>query len=158
MRCHNQVPVQGFLPMRLFRALTMLGLAACLACAPHKVPPSGRWQGTFESRDAMILVRLEIDTKGVVYLSAPDALDIQTVSPEDRQVLRQKLRDGLAVNWATVKPREMSFDGSIFRKPGGVAPQLAWDATTGRMTAYVYLGLRPAITIPLRAVANFDSD
>jgi hypothetical protein len=132
-------------------------LAATFACT-RSPAPSGRWQGAFESPDTMVVVRLEIDSKGSIYLSAPDATDIGNASATDRAAIRQRLTDGLSVAWGEAQPRQFDFDGRVFRKPGGVAPQLEWNPDQKTMTAVIYLGLRPAIRIPLHPVADFSND
>jgi len=134
-----------------------LCLAAAFACT-RSPAPSGRWQGAYESRDTMVVTRLEIDSKGDIYLSAPDATDIGNAAAEDRAAIRRKLAEGLSVAWGEVQPRPYDFDGRVFRKPGGVAPQLEWNPDQKSMMAVVYLGLRPSIRIPLHPVADFSSD
>ena len=134
-----------------------LCLVAALACT-RSPPPTGRWQGSYESRDTMVVTRLEIDSKGNIYLSAPDATDIGNATDTDRAAIRQRLADGLSVAWGDAQPRQFDFDGRVFRKPGGVAPQLEWDSSQRTMTAVVYLGLHPAIRIPLHPVFAFSAD
>jgi hypothetical protein len=121
-------------------------------------PPVGRWQGGFESREVMVIARLEIDAKGNIYLCAPDAMDIENASQDDRTAIRQRLSDGMNVAWGQTEPKQFVFDGHVFRKPGGVAPQLEWDPDRKSMTAIVYLGMRAAIHVPLHAVADFTAD
>jgi hypothetical protein len=145
--------------MRGFGVTLAAGLCLVAAFACSRSPaPSGRWQGSYESQDTMVVTRLEIDTKGNVYLCAPDATDIGSATAEDRLAIRQRLADGLSVAWGETQPRQYEFDGSVFRKPGGVAPQLEWDSYQKTMTAVIYLGMRPAIRIPLHAVAAFSND
>jgi len=134
-----------------------LCLVAAFGCTRSPLP-SGRWQGAYESRDTMVVTRLEIDSKGDIYLSAPDATDIGNVSADDRAAIRRRLVDGLSVAWGEVQPRQLEFDGHVFRKPGGIAPQLEWNPGQKTMTAVVYLGLRPSIRISLRRVADFNGD
>jgi hypothetical protein len=140
-----------------FRALLapIFILAATFACGPQKTPPPGRWQGVYESRSEIILVRLEIEPGGAIYLSAPNVTDIDGASADDRGAIRQKLNSELETAWNGIEPRVLEFDGSVFRKPGGVAPQLEWDADTRRMAAIIYIGMKPGIRIPLQAVARF---
>jgi hypothetical protein len=132
-------------------------LVSVFACSRSPIP-SGRWQGAYESRDTMIVTRLEIDPKGNVYLTAPDATDIDNASAEDRAAIRQRLTDGLSTAWGDAQPRQFEFDGRVFRKPGGFAPQLVWDPERSTMTEVVYLGLKPAIRIPLHPVSDFGKD
>jgi hypothetical protein len=132
-----------------------LCLVTVFGCS-RPAPPSGRWQGAYATRDVMIVARLEIDAKGNIYLSAPDATDLSGVPDDQRATLRAKLSEGLEDAWSEVEARQFDFDGHVFRKPGGVAPQLEWDGS--HMTAVVYLGMRPAIRVPLRAVQAFSAD
>ena len=76
----------------------------------------------------------------------------------DREVIRQRLALGLARAWAEVVPRKLDFDGTVFRKPGGVAPQMTWDPDTRKMTLIVYPGTRPSVHIKMRAVHAFSAD
>ncbi|HEY1613268.1 MAG TPA: hypothetical protein VGF97_06195 [Rhizomicrobium sp.] len=143
--------------MRWLGAALFLGF--CLvadSCSPGSAPPAGRWQGAYQANDTMVLARLEIDARGGIYLSAPDATDIPASA--DRTAIRARLSDELDTEWGSVTPRQLEFDGEVFRKPGGVAPQLAWDRATRLMTAYVYLGMKPAIHVPLKPVAAFGGD
>ena len=145
--------------MRTLPAVLVMALclAAAVACGDPK-PPTGRWEGTYESAHTMIAARLEIDKKGAVYVSAPDAFDIAATSGADREVIRQRLAMGLADGWSSVVPRTMDFDGKVFRKPGGIAPQIEWHPDTGQMTLTVYPGIRPTIHITMRAVHDFSPD
>jgi len=95
--------------------------------------------------------------KGAIYLSAPDALDLGNMSETDRAGLRAHLADELAASWSSVQARPMDFDGRVFRKPGGIAPQIEWNPDTKRMTAVLYLGMRSALRIPLQSVSNFGA-
>jgi hypothetical protein len=121
-------------------------------------PPAGRWEGTYESGDAMVAARVEIDSSGNVYVSAPDAMNFPAPSEDERAAMHARLAQGLASAWADVQPRHYDFDGSVFRKPGGIAPQMEWDARAKRMTLIVYLERRPGIRIPLHAVSDFSAD
>ncbi|HVZ92140.1 MAG TPA: hypothetical protein VG843_10850 [Rhizomicrobium sp.] len=142
--------------MRNF-ALAVLSVLAVASCS-HPSPPQGRWEGHYESDDAMIVARLEIGADGKVRVSAPDLLDIAGASDEDRQAMRQRLAEDLAQGWDEVAPRAMDFDGGVFRKPGGVAPQAIWDAKSRTMQLVVYLGARSALNIPMRAVGDFSDN
>src|SRR4051812_17734082 len=134
-----------------------LCLAGLMACSNAK-PPSGRWQGTYDGSDVMIAARLEIDGSGNVFLSAPDAIDFPPPSDEQRASMRQRLSGELASAWGDVAARHYDFDGHVFRKPGGIAPQMEWDAATKRMTVLVYLERRPGIRIPMHAVSAFTDN
>ena len=143
--------------MRVLSAARIAGLCLVTVYACSRATmPNGRWQGTYASNDVMVVARLEIDARGNIFLSAPDAADLGGITDEQRTALKAKLTEGLQEDWAAVTPRQFDFDGHVFRNPGGVAPQLEWDGT--RMTAVVYLGMRPAIRIPLHAVPKFSGD
>ena len=43
----------------------------------------------------------------------------------------------------------------MFRKPGGVAPQLEWDPGRKRMTMVYYSGNRNSVRVALSAVSEF---
>lgn len=135
-----------------------LCLVAVSACSNSKTPPVGRWEGAYEAQDVMVAVRLEISGKGDIYLSAPNALDIGGASPEERPAMRARLADELAQGWNAAQPRSMDFDGRVFRKPGGVAPQMEWNPQSKQMTVVLYFGMRPALRVPLRAVSDFSTD
>lgn len=141
--------------MRMLSALFVAGLclATMVACSKPK-PPVGRWEGTFQSADTMIVARLEIDPNGAIYISAPDAVDIAPNA--DRAVIRQRLAVGLIRAWDEVQPRAFDFDGRVFRKPGGVAPQIEWSPGSKQMTLVVYPGTRPTIHVKMRAVRDFS--
>lgn len=134
--------------------LCLLGLFAC----SHAKPPVGRWEGKYDSADIIVAVRLQIDASGNVYLSAPDALDFPAVSDEQRQAMHDRLARRLADAWGDVPARQFEFDGSTFRKPDGIAPQMEWDAASRQMTVIVYLERRPGIRVPLHAVTDFSSN
>jgi len=146
--------------MRAFSAAFIGGLClmALLSCAKSTTPPVGRWEGTFEAPDAMVAVRLEISPKGDIYLSAPDAMDIENVTEDERPAIRQRLADGLASSWGGVESRTLDFDGRVFRKPGGVAPQMEWNPDTKQMTVILYLGMRAAMRVPVHSVRDFSAN
>ena len=145
--------------MRALRATLAAGLCLAAAFACSRAPaPEGRWEGTYESRDTLVVTRLEIDSKGNTYLSAPNATDIGNASDADRAAIRQRLADGLSVAWGEAQPLQFDFDGRVFRKPGGVAPQLEWNPDEKAMTAVIYLGMRPAIRVPLHFVQAFANN
>ncbi|MGH6870158.1 MAG: hypothetical protein ACREHE_01520 [Rhizomicrobium sp.] len=142
--------------MRQIAALFFVVL--CLAaCSRHSQPPAGRWEGAYESGDTMIAARLEIDAKGNIFVSAPDAENISG-GEDARAAIRARLAQGLAAGWGDVQPKNFEFDGSTFRKPGGVAPQIEWNAQANTMTLIVYLGMRDGIRVPLRPVKTFSDD
>lgn len=146
--------------MHRFAAVVVGGLCllAVWACSSSKVPPAGRWEGTFEASDVMVAVRLEITPKGEIYLSAPDLLDIENAPAAERPAMRQHLADQLTAEWGAVEQRPLEFDGRVFRKPGGIAPQMEWNPDTKQMTVVLYLGTRPALRVPLRAISEFSTN
>ena len=138
--------------------LVLLLGALVLASCSKPAPPTGRWEGTYESGNTFIAARLEIATAGQVRVSAPDTTDDSVASEDDRIALRQNMAARLAGGWGEIAPRPMDFDGTTFRKPRGIAPQIDWDANSKTMTLYVYLGTHPAIKIPLKPVNDFSDD
>ncbi|HEY0106451.1 MAG TPA: hypothetical protein VGB91_10235 [Rhizomicrobium sp.] len=138
--------------------LALLFVALTLASCSKPAPPAGRWEGTYEDADTFIAARLEIGTDGGVRISAPDVTDSTISGDDDRVQMRQNMAARLAGSWGEVAPRAMDFDGTTFRKPGGIAPQIEWDAQGKTMTLYVYLGTRRAIKIPLRPVGDFSDN
>lgn len=143
----------------MHRSLAVLVLAIALAgCWRHASPPAGRWEGTYETSDVMVVARMEVEPNGDVRVSAPDLSDVGGASEDERKGMRASLAAGLAEGWDKVAPRPFDFDGRIFRKPDGIAPQMKWDPDTRTMTLVVYLGTHPAIDIGLRAVDDFSDD
>jgi hypothetical protein len=136
-------------------------LACCvvfaLAACSGKTPPVGRWEGTYETSDTLIAARMEIDAKGKIFVSAPDATNVGGVSGDDRAAMRQRLAQGLASGWSDVVPHQYDFDGSTFRKPGGIAPQMEWHSSDNTMTMYVYLGT-DSIHVALHPVKDFSDN
>jgi hypothetical protein len=137
--------------------VSVICLAATAGCSHHGAPPAGRWEGTLESSDTMIAARLQIDANGQILVSAPDAENFSD-NAEGRAAIRQTLAQSLSTSWADVQPRAFDFDGTVFRKPGGVAPQMEWDPDSKAMTLVVYLGLRSAIRVPLKPVKDFSDN
>jgi hypothetical protein len=141
---------------------SLVAFAAALAlsaCSDAPDPPVGRWQGVYESADAVIVARLEIAPGGAVRVSAPNAFDeIAGLSDVDRRRVLGDLSNGLSQAWPGVQPLPFTFDGKVFRKPGGVAPQMEWDDSRKQMTLIVYPGLKDTIRMPLEPVAEFPSD
>jgi hypothetical protein len=138
-------------------AFVLMTALALLSCS-HPVPPPGRWEGTYESNDTMVAVRLEIGTDGQIRLSAPNLQDVGAASEEDRVQMRDKLATDLATDWENAVARTMEFDGSVFRKPGGIAPQMIWTAKGRQMSVIVYLGTRPGAHISMREVSGFSDN
>ena len=132
-------------------ALLCLGLVACA----DPLPPTGRWEGVYEDPGVIIVARLEIAADGKVRVSAPNAItDKSQLSPAERIELVRELQARLDVSWPAVSPLPLEFDGSVFRKPGGVAPQLEWDSSRKRMTMVYYSGNRNSVRVALTSVAD----
>src|SRR5690349_4727383 len=91
----------------------VLGLWIAAGCGCSRShPPTGRWEGTYESNDVMVAARVEIDSSGNVYVSAPDAMDFPAPSEDQRAAMHARLARGLADAWGEVQPRHYDFDGS----------------------------------------------
>jgi len=142
----------------LIAIVSVYCLLAVTACSNTKPPPVGRWEGAYEAPDEMVVVRLEITPKGDIYLSAPNALDILATPSDQRPAMRAHLADELVQDWSAVVARPMDFDGRVFRKPGGIAPQMEWNPESKQMTVVLYFGTRAALRVPLRAVSDFSDN
>jgi hypothetical protein len=134
---------------------SLFGVAALGACS-NPPPPVGRWEGVYEDAALIVAVRLEIAPTGEVRVSAPNAIlgDEQS----ERGPLRARLLEGLARSWPQVGALPLDFDGKAFHKPGGVAPQLEWDAKAQYMTMIYYSGNRSSVRVPLTRVEDFGRD
>lgn len=142
---------------QISRFAVSLGLLALTACSDPR-PPVGRWEGAYEDPGVIIVARLEIDSAGNVRVSAPNAItDAAPVSDGERAVLHTQLQTGLAESWPSVAPLPLVFDGRVFHKRGGVAPQLEWDKAHQRMILVFYSGNRASIRVPLDSVQNFTA-
>jgi putative VirB-like lipoprotein len=141
--------------MRKILALAFAALA--LAACSKSPPPAGRWEGTYAGGGTFVAARLEIEPDGTVRVSAPDVTG-PDLEPADRAQMEANMAERLAGAWGEIAPRRMDFDGTTFRKPGGIAPQIDWDAASKTMTLYVYIGTQPALKIPLRPVADFSDN
>ena len=129
------------------------GLAACSKPAP----PVGKWEGGYEGGGDLVAARVEVLPGGQVKVSAPDITNV--MGPREQiDELRARLAADLANSWSEVSPRSFDFDGSTFRKPGGIAPQMVWDKATGQMTLELFIGARPALPVPLRPVDDFHDN
>ena len=107
--------------------------------------------------DALIVARLEI-APGAIRVSAPNAFaPFATMSKADREAMQEDLEGRLAAAWPSIGPSALRFDGKVFRKPGGVAPQMEWDPEHKQMTLVVYPGLHETIRLPLKAVDSFGT-
>lgn len=144
--------------MRRVAILLLLGVGALAACSRPAQPPAGRWIGNYNSPAVMVDARLEIGKDGLVRASAPDLLDIGQVTDEERTAMHARLADDLAENWDEAEPKPMDFDGRIFRKPGGVAPQMEWDPQAKVMKLIFYFGTMHSIRIAMHAVGDFAGD
>jgi hypothetical protein len=144
--------------MHRFAILLLIGLGVLVACSRPAQPPVGRWIGNYDAPDVMVDARLEITKDGLVRASAPDLLDVGEISDEARAAAHARLAVDLAEGWDAAEPRAMDFDGHVFRKPGGVAPQMEWDPQAKQMKLVFYFGTKHSIRIPMRAVDDFRSD
>ena len=141
--------------MRLAAAcLMLLALAAC----SKPQPPPGRWEGGTMASGTLVAARVEIGPDGLVRVSAPDITGADNAKPEQLQQMRDRLAADLAGSWSSVSPRPFDFDGTTFRKPEGVAPQMVWDKATNQMTLELYIGASAALPVPLRPVSDFHDD
>jgi len=142
--------------MRRLAAALLAALGFLSACSDPS-PPTGRWAGTYEADDVMIVARLEIAADGMARVTAPNAfMDFAAMSEDERDEMRTTLSGQLAQSWPYVAPRPFTFDGKVFRKPGGVAPQMEWDAARKRMTLVVYPGTHPTIRMPVSPIESFE--
>ena len=135
-------------------ALLFLALTAC----SKPQPPQGKWEGGYDDDGVLVAARVEIGADGQVKVSAPDLTNAQGAKPERLAQMREQLSADLATAWDTVAPRPFDFDGTTFRKPGGVAPQMEWDKDSNQMTLELYIGANPALPIPLRPVDGFHDN
>lgn len=119
----------------------------------------GSLGGHLRVSDTIIAAWLEIGKDGLVRVSAPDTTTIGPETTEaERQSIREEMVARLASGWNSVEPRKMDFDGDTFRKPGGFAPQMKWNAKKKQMTLVLYLGANPALDVPMRAVEEFSEN
>jgi hypothetical protein len=144
--------------MRRIAILLLAGLAICAACSPNVKPPAGRWIGVYDSGGVMVDARLEILPDGTVRVSAPDILGAVDISEGERLALHARLATELDETWGEAKPRQMEFDGRVFRKPGGYASQMEWDPKSKEMILVFYFGMHKSIRIALMPVENFSED
>jgi len=147
-------------PALKFSAATGLVVALMLlAACSRPAPPVGRWEGSYESPTTIVAAWLEIGKTGLVRASAPNTTDIPPEAGDaERQSIRAEMIGRLAAGWGSIEPRKMDFDGRTFRKPGGIAPQMKWDAKKKQMTLVLYLGANPALGVPLRRVEAFSEN
>lgn len=144
---------------KALHAAVPVALALILVACSRPVPPTGRWEGAYESPTTIIAAWLEIGQTGLIRVSAPNSSNMPPdTTPADRQSIREDMIARLASGWGGVEPRKMDFDGKTFRMPGGIAPQMKWDAQTKQMTLILYLGAHPALSVPLRKVEDFSDN
>jgi hypothetical protein len=117
----------------------------------------GKWEGGYEANGDIVVARVEVLPGGQVKVMAPDVTDVPN-SQEEIDRFRSQLSADLANDWPQVVPRDFDFDGSVFRKPGGVAPQMEWDKSTNQMILDLFIGARPALPIPLHPVTDFHDN
>jgi hypothetical protein len=155
-RAYSSVADSRFAAMRLLLVLLLSGLVLAACAKPQ--PPAGRWEGAYDDGMTFVAARLEIEPDGQVRVSAPDVVDPTLANEDEKQGMRQNMAARLAGAWGEVAPRPMDFDGTTFRKPGGIAPQIEWDAKSKTMTIYVYIGAQRALKVPLHPVGDFSDD
>jgi hypothetical protein len=139
-----------------FLCVTFL-LAALCACS-KPTPPAGRWEGGYSANGTIVVARVEVESDGQVRVSAPDITNFGNAKPEQYSQERERLAADLATGWDGVAPRPLDFDGTTFRKPGGLAPQMVWDKASNQMTLELYIGANPALPVPLRPVDAFHDN
>jgi hypothetical protein len=143
--------------MRRFAILVLIGLVLA-ACSKSQQMPTGRWVGHYESPSVMVVAWLEVLPSGQVRVSAPDLLDIGEPSDEQRIAMRTRLASDLSESWSEVNLRHYDFDGRVFRKPGGFAPQMEWDPVTRKLKLVFYFGMQRSIRIQMQPVKDFNED
>lgn len=143
--------------MRRFAILLLAGLLLG-ACTKHYDPPTGRWIGHYESPQVVVVAWMEILPTGEVRVSAPDYLDVGEPTSDQRDSMHKRLASDLSDSWAEVKTRRYDFDGRVFRKEGGVAPQMEWDPDKKEMKVVFYFGMQHSIRIPMTPVKNFGEE
>jgi hypothetical protein len=139
------------------KSIVLLALLLLTACA-KPTPPQGRWEGGYDGNGVLVAARVEIGPDGMVKVSAPDVTNADAARPAQLQEMRARLGADLATAWDVVQARPFDFDGTTFRKPGGVAPQMVWDKNSNQMTLEIYIGANPALAVPLRPVNNFHDN
>lgn len=135
----------------IFAAVMAIFLVAC----SDPAPPQGVWEGTYEADDVLIIARLAIAADGSARVTAPNAFrNYAAMQPFERELVRNELRAELDRSWPHVQPVRFDFDGKVFRKPGGVAPQLEWDDPKKVMTMIFYAGTSPTIRVQMASAEN----
>jgi hypothetical protein len=142
--------------MRSLLVRACLSAALALAACAKAPVPMGKWEGFYEDQGLTVAVRLEIDTGGTIRVSAPNAvMENKNLSQAERTEIRTDLASRLGKSWPQVRPLPLEFDGKVFRKPGGVAPQLEWDSKNAQMTMIYYSATRASVRVPLKLVEDF---
>jgi hypothetical protein len=139
------------------KSIVLFALLLLAGCA-KPTPPQGRWEGGYDGNGVLVAARVEIGPDGMVKVSAPDVTNADAARPAQLQEMRARLGADLATAWDVVQARSFDFDGTTFRKPGGVAPQMVWDKNSNQMTLEIYIGANPALAVPLRPVDNFHDN
>lgn len=140
------------------RRIAILLIPLAISACSKPSPPVGRWEGGYSVGGTIVVARVEVESDGQVRVSAPDITNFSNARPEQYQQERETLAADLATGWDGVLPRPLDFDGTTFRKPGGIAPQMVWDKATGQMTLELYIGANPALPVPLRPVDSFHDN
>lgn len=143
--------------MRRYAILLIAGLVLA-GCSKSHQPPTGRWIGHFESPAVMVVAWLEISPSGDVKVSAPDLLDPGDPDDEQRAAAHKRLANEIYDSWGNVQSRHYEFNGHVFRKPGGYAPQMEWDPNTKQMKLVFYFGMQRSMRIALTPVKEFTED
>lgn len=139
-------------------AILLLAALTLAGCSKHHEPPTGRWIGHYESPTVMVVAWLEITPGGDVRVCAPDLLDIGEPTDEQKNVMRSRLANDLSDAWGQTKVRRYDFDGRVFRKQGGFAPQMEWDPLAQNMKLVFYFGMQRSIHIQMERVKDFNEE
>jgi hypothetical protein len=138
--------------------ISSLFVGLLLAGCSKPQPPVGKWEGGIETGGIIVVARVEIGANGLVRVSAPDITNLPDDKPDVTMAARERLQAELVNAWPDVRPREFTFDGKTFRKPGGVAPQMVWDQPSNQMTLEIFIGANPALPVALRPVPEFHDN
>jgi hypothetical protein len=139
-------------------AILLIAALALVGCSRQHEPPTGRWIGHYESPTVMVVAWLEILPGGDVRICAPDLLDIGQPTDEQRAAMHSRLANDLSEAWGEIKVRRYDFDGRVFRKQGGFAPQMEWDPLTHNMKVVFYFGMQRSIRIQMQRVKDFNEE
>jgi hypothetical protein len=139
-------------------AILLIAALALVGCSKQHEPPTGRWIGHYESPTVMVVSWLEILPGGDVRICAPDLLDIGQPPDDQRAAMHSRLANDLSEAWGEIKKRRYDFDGRVFRKQGGFAPQMEWDPLTQNMKVVFYFGMQRSIHIQMQRVKDFNEE